>query len=304
MMKDLPILTEEEERQRWLEDRRQGIGGSDAPVILGLSPWKSPLALWAEKTGLVEPEDISEKEYVEWGNILEEPIARKYVQVTGRILIDYGRYYRFQNASMLHMICTIDREIIPTPFRPDPGILSIKTAAAFKSGEWEEEPPLMYQVQIQHELCVTGREWGSFAVLIGGQKFRWCDVERNERFCSYLIEKEAIFWDGVIRGIPPQVDASDSSRETLLRMYPKDSGESIALPPEAIAWDEMLIFARAEIKSAEKRKQEAENKIKAAIGNASIGMLPGSGAYSWKAGPRAGYSVEASIVRTLRRIKG
>jgi predicted phage-related endonuclease len=158
-------------------------------------------------------------------------------------------------------------------------------------------------VQLHHELIVKGWQWGSFAVLIGGQKFRWCDAERNERFCSYLVEKEEEFWDGVIRGIPPQVDSSNSTRETLLRMYPKDTGESIALPPEAIAWDEMLIFARAEIKSAEKRKQQAENFIKNAIGSASIGILPGSGAYSWKASPRAGYIVEPSIVRILRRIK-
>jgi putative phage-type endonuclease len=302
-MKNLPVLSEDEERKQWLESRRQGIGGSDAPVILGLSSWKSPLALWAEKTGLAESEDISEKEYVEWGHILEEPIARKYVQVTGRTLIDYGRYYRFQNPSMLHMICTIDREIIPTPFRPDPGILSIKTAAGFKSGEWEEEPPLMYQVQIQHELYVTDRQWGSFAVLIGGQKFRWCDVERNERFCSYLIEKEAEFWDGVIRGIPPEPDASNSTREVLRRIYPEDDGSSIALPSESIAWDEQLQFAKAEIKSAEGRKQEAENKLKSALGSATIGLLPAGGAYSWKAAPRAGYTVEPSVIRTLRRIK-
>jgi putative phage-type endonuclease len=304
-MKSLPVLTEDALRKQWLEARRQGIGGSDAPVVLGLSPWKSPLALWAEKTGLAEPEDISEKEYVEWGHILEEPIARKYVQLTGRTLIDHGRHYIFRNWPLRdYMICTIDREIMPAPDKPGPGILSIKTVAAFKSGEWEEEPPLMYQVQIQHEICVTNHEWGSFAVLIGGQKFGWCDAERNQRFCSYLIEKEEEFWDGVIRGIPPEPDASDSTREALRRMYPEDTGESIELPPEAITWDEQLQFAKAEIKAAEQRKQEAENKLKAAIGNATIGILPGGGGYSWRANPRAGYTVEPTIIRTLRRIKG
>ncbi len=33
--------------------RREGLGASDAPVILGLSPFKSALQLYHEKLGLV-----------------------------------------------------------------------------------------------------------------------------------------------------------------------------------------------------------------------------------------------------------
>jgi putative phage-type endonuclease len=270
--------------------------------VLGLSHWKSPFALWSEKVGLVDPGD-EQTEWQEWGQILEEPIARKYTRETGRELHNYGQFFVFEHPQIAHMFCTIDRGIHGSETRTAQGILSIKTAAGWKAGEWEEEPPLMYQVQLQHELAVTGMEWGSFAVLIGGQKFRWCDVERHDRFISYLIEKEAEFWDRVIRGIPPSVDASDSSREVLSRLYPRDTGETIELPPEAIAWDEQLQFAKAEIKAAEHRKQDAENKLKAAIGNATIGLLPGGGGYTWKASERKGYVVEPTTVRTLRRIK-
>ena len=34
----------------WLEFRRKKIGASDAPVILEVSPWKTPYQLWIEKT--------------------------------------------------------------------------------------------------------------------------------------------------------------------------------------------------------------------------------------------------------------
>lgn len=297
-------VIEDDDRQHWLEKRLLGLGGSDAPVILGLSPWKSPLALWAEKTGLIEGDNLgANEEAASWGAILEQPIAQAYVRVTGRTLIDHGRYAIHASEAYPFMHATIDREIIPLDGR-GPGSLSIKTASGFKYEQWDEEPPLFYQVQLQHELIVKGWQWGSFAVLIGGQKFRWCDAERNERFCSSLIEHEETFWHGVIHGIPPEVDASDSSRETLLRMYPKDTGESIELPPEAIAWDEQLQFAKAEIKGAEFRKQQAENFIKNAIGNASFGLLPGgSAAYSWKTIPRTGYVVQPSNPRILRRVK-
>ena len=50
-----------ENREQWLKARQKGIGGSDAAAVLGLSPWKSNVRLWEEKTGLREPEDISDK---------------------------------------------------------------------------------------------------------------------------------------------------------------------------------------------------------------------------------------------------
>ena len=55
----------------WLEARSHYIGGSDAAAVLGLNPYKSNLELWQEKTGLVVPEDISEKPYVKYGHAAE-----------------------------------------------------------------------------------------------------------------------------------------------------------------------------------------------------------------------------------------
>lgn len=54
-------------REEWLDIRQQGIGSSDAAVAVGLSPYKSALSLWLEKTGRKQPEDLSSKEAVLWG---------------------------------------------------------------------------------------------------------------------------------------------------------------------------------------------------------------------------------------------
>ena len=54
-------------REQWLEERKKGIGGSDVACILGMSPYKTNVALWEEKVGIREPEDISQKEYVKNG---------------------------------------------------------------------------------------------------------------------------------------------------------------------------------------------------------------------------------------------
>ena len=46
-------------RDAWLVARRHSLGGSDAAAVMGLNPYKSPFALWAEKTGMVPEPDIS-----------------------------------------------------------------------------------------------------------------------------------------------------------------------------------------------------------------------------------------------------
>ena len=45
------VKTQQLSREDWLQVRQQGIGSSDAAAAVGLSPYKSPLQLWAEKTG-------------------------------------------------------------------------------------------------------------------------------------------------------------------------------------------------------------------------------------------------------------
>lgn len=63
--------------QNVTEDRNKYIGGSDIPVIMGISPFKKRYDLLLEKAGLQENE-FNGNEYTEYGNVLE-PIIRDYV---------------------------------------------------------------------------------------------------------------------------------------------------------------------------------------------------------------------------------
>ena len=46
-------------REEWLAQRLTGLGASECATVLGLNPFQSPFQLWAEKTGVAEPEDLS-----------------------------------------------------------------------------------------------------------------------------------------------------------------------------------------------------------------------------------------------------
>jgi putative phage-type endonuclease len=265
-------------RQEWLEKRRSGIGGSEAPIIMGIG-YKSQYELWADKSGLLE-ESEEEREQWEWGNILEDPLAQRYVLKTGRTLIDHGRFAIVHSNEWPFMHCTIDREIACHTAMPEnqprngPGSLSIKNAGWYMEHEWLEEPPLAFQVQMQHELAVHNWQWGSFAVLLGGNKFRWCDTVRNNGFISHLIEREDEFMDRVRRQDPPDPDASQSARETILRLHPMDNGRSIILPPEAYYWSKVFRQAKAAKKQAEADILQYQNLLESRIGDATLGLFP------------------------------
>lgn len=64
--------------------RSKGIGGTDIAAIVGLNPWKSPIDVYMEKTGLVEP--IPDNENLYWGRELEPAVLRRYAKETGYVL--------------------------------------------------------------------------------------------------------------------------------------------------------------------------------------------------------------------------
>jgi putative phage-type endonuclease len=288
-------------REAWLAARRDGIGSSDAAAIIGVSPWKSSFQLYCEKLGLAD-ESPEETEAMRWGRLLESPIAEQYVLETGRRLASPGPYTIRVAPGRPWQLATLDRVITEAGARVTPAPLEIKTAGAAQRNDWKDEPPLQYQVQVQHQLAVTGAPWASIVVLIGGQRLLWCDVERDERFIAVLLEQEEAFWRRVQRQEPPAPDASDRTRKFLAELYPRETaGKVIELPAEILDWDRQREHAIARLQEYGRIKDEADANIRLALGDAEAGTLPDGTIYTYKVQERTGYSVEPSTVRVLRR---
>ena len=293
-------------REDWLRQRRRGIGSSDAAAIMGLSRWGSPLSVFVDKLGLQELRD-EDPEFMKWGHILEDPVAKEYAARTERTLFNPGAFTIFAHDQLTFQQVTPDRMILNEKERDEaPGSLSIKTGGFFKAKEWEDEPPLEYQIQLQHELQVLGWSWGSFAILIGGQKLIHLDVERDDEFIKKLTVAEVNFWDKVLNEDPPPADDKESSAKALALLYPKSSGESVALPANPffeLADD--LEVTQATIRLAEARKRGMENRVKRFMGDAEFGILPDGSSFTWKSQDRKAYTkkMEASSYRVLRRKK-
>lgn len=261
-------------REQWLEERRKGIGGSDAAAVAGLSPWKSPVEVWLEKTGQVEPEEPGEAAY--WGTVLEDVVAQEFSKRTGFKV-------RRRNAILKHpqyewMIANVDRMLVGSSEG-----LECKTTSAFQAKEWEgDEIPAQYIVQVQHYMAVTGAKAWWLAVLIGGQKFIHKRIERDDELIQQLIEIERDFWENhVVPGIPPELDGSSASTELVKRMYPRATLSKIDLPSKAKELIEELEALEEELKPLEERKDEIKNKLKQMLGEHEEGRI-GNTVVVWK----------------------
>jgi len=309
-------MTHQTKRDRWLGDRHLGLGGSDAPAALGCDPWRSTLALYHEKRGDIEPDDIGDNPRVYWGHVLEPAVRAEVKRRVGIPVCNPGRYTIQRSEAHPFMFCTLDGllryatdpvhqlfQLDDQPTPNGPGVVEIKTAGHFSREQWEERWPLHYQVQTQHQLAVTGHTWGLVAVLIAGFDFRLYPFTADPEFQKAMIDSERGFWDLVQTGTPPDADASQSTADALRKLYPVDDGETIDLPAEAGIWDHRLVNAKAERKNIDETIRECENKLRAAIGSASVGVMPNGTSYTHKLQKRKAYTVDAKEFRVLRRLK-
>ena len=292
-------------REDWLAARSKSIGASESAIIFGASKFGTPLELWSRKLGLAPAVEESEQMY--WGNALEEPIARRFAKLTDRNVISIGEnqgdYWIFYDEEVPQMSASPDRFQVPGESGIEEiaklGNLQLKTTNAFLAGDWAEEIPLYYQIQVQHELACTGQTWGSIACLIGGQKLVWADYERNDPFIKTLRAKVKDFWSYIEAEIAPEVTADDA--ELLAHLYPEGESETIQLKPIAEDWDEELQAAKTEEAVIKKKIALLKNQFKAAMGTATFGLIKDGLKYSLKTTNKKEYIVKAQSYRTLRR---
>jgi putative phage-type endonuclease len=270
-------------REAWLASRRTRVGASEVAILFGLAPasWGSPYSLWAYKTGRLERPESDEiaAERMEWGLELEPLIARRYTARTGRKLWDGGGQYVVAIDPKLDVLgATPDGVIVDAPGMPGNGVLQIKTTNTFMAHKWDDGIPLHVSCQVQTEMGCLGYQWGSTPVLEGGQRLRWFDLNRDDKFIAEVREAVAWFWGFVKRDQPPPIDGSPATTEAIKRLNPNDSGDEVGLPPEAALWVQQWEEAKSAMATTERlekeRKMEAENKLRAAIGGATFGVLP------------------------------
>ena len=303
ILKYLPNCTvfstvkQEDDEEGWLKARTRGIGGSDVGAICGVSPFTSARQIYLNKTGqfqdALKPNDAA-KERMHFGHMLEPIVADEYSQRTGNKVIAV-------NATLVHKdhpwaLANVDRLIVDDDGRPI-GILECKTTSEYMNEEWESGEILMsYIYQLNWYLWILGLEKGAFACLVGGNKFYYYDVFRNDELLENTIipAAEKFWFDNVLALKEPEMQATDTDfANSIYSTVVKNS--EITLPDDETNELARTVFdCKAKIKELTTIMEEAQNRIKDHLKDNEIGYTKD---YTIKWSPRSQVRVDTDKLK-------
>lgn len=208
----------------WLEYRRQGLGGSDAPAVLGVSPFTTARDLYYDKLKIVSFQDddgnwVAKK----MGHLLEDLVAQIFHAKTGYRVYQIKKM--FYHPIHTFMLADIDYFVE----LPDgtTAILEIKTTNYNAKDHWwwdkQEIVPINYEIQGRHYMCVMNIDHVFYCCLYGNNEDEAIirHIERDLVYESELIALERNFWENHIlaRNPPPYTEDGDLIIESARRHF-------------------------------------------------------------------------------------
>jgi len=174
------------------EERKLGIGGSDMPIILGLSNYKTPYQLYLEKIGESVGDD-AQTPYQYWGQQLESVIRDEFAK-RNNVIVETPD-------TSIHPFHDYLRGNVDGFIPAWNAVLEVKCSAGFMAHEWGEDGsdviPMQYLVQVAHYCAVLNADFAYIAVLIGGNDYREFKYTRNFELESKIMDAAKTFWECV-----------------------------------------------------------------------------------------------------------
>ena len=305
-MSAAPIeICDQSDREAWLEARKEGIGSSDAPAILGLEKaWGTPYSIACSKRGLGDEVDF-ESELMKWGRYVEAPMLRAFADETGHEAKVSGMMFRRNDPDLGFMTTTLDGAVVEKSGAVGGAEckLSIYTAK-----EWEiEGVPEHVLCQCQHTMAVMDWDFLYVLALLDGYRLRYKRLERDDEILGdVMIPAEREWWAAFQDGaeFDAGIGRPNQSAAFLKSLHPSDDGTTISLKGDHFvdAYDAWKVQGEIE-KIAKKSKEQAKNTLVQGVGGATFAILDDGRRVSLKTTDRSGYEAKASTFRTLRSVK-
>lgn len=270
-------------REAWLEERRKALGGSDMGAVLGLNAYRSAVAVWADKLGLIE--EAEDNEAMRIGRDLEPYVAERFSEASGLRVARYNYLLR-DNAN--HLSANIDRRIVGTSAG-----LECKTASALSEGRYKGgEFPASYYAQCVTYLAVTGwARWYLCAVVLGRGIYiyqmstiegdpcpDWCEssVYVSPEELQTVRDAARGWWETYIIGnTMPPTDGSPSTTATLGELYPNASDPDKADLSSRIPDVAMYLSLKEQASTLAEQADAIKQSLMADMGNKSKAICPG-----------------------------
>jgi len=294
------------ERLQWLENRRKMIGASDVAAILGENPFRTNVNVWMDKTGRGKMD--FDNDHLKFGRDVEGAIAGLYETRTERPVKDLGATVVQVHHDIPWLGATLDR--ITTVECPDSVTrdvpLELKHVGGIRArkDEWEDDPPSMYQIQVQIQCACYGAPYGVLAGMFPGYQLAWVDMEYSKDFFETIFPVIDEFWNHyVAKDICPPLLEHDRNIDTMKELYRSDNGETVVLNHDVFQLVQQWEEVKNRRNDSEKKVKEIEAHIRSSIGNATFAALPDGTFLTAKTTKRKEYTVEPCEFRTIRRTK-
>lgn len=256
--------------EHWHSLRAEDLTSTDMAALFDMSPYLTEFELWHRKKEGIIPE-FEATERMKWGNRLEASIAEGIAEEYNLKVVPMKDYYKMDG---LRIGTSCDFSILESPDFEGEGILEIKNVDGMvfardwrtdQEGTAVEAPPHI-ELQVQHQLLVTGRDYAYIGALVGGNTLHVIKRKSDDVIGMTILKRAANFWQSIAENNPPEINYEKDS-EFLISMYNHAEPGKEMESDEKIEWlAEQYRDAASEVKDAEKKKAAAKAQLLELVG--------------------------------------
>jgi putative phage-type endonuclease len=284
-----------ENREAFLEARKAGLGGSDIGAVLSLSPYKSALDVYYDKT---EPKPEQEhNELFYWGHALEKPVGDRFIKdhPDFEVIRDVPVAFHPQHEWMLANVDGLFDDD-----KGQRGILEIKTVNAFAADDWglenSDEVPLSYACQCAWYMAVMDADYAIVAALFGGNAYKEFRIERDLEIEHTIIQRGSDFWhNNVLARVPPEPKTADD----VARLFKRDLGTVLEADDNILNLCQEIKRLKGDAKDLDGLIQELTTNLKKIIGDAATVQYAGYCIASWRNNKESAKTDWQALVKEL-----
>lgn len=198
------------DQQHWLELRTHDLTSTDIAALFGISPYCTPYELWHRKRDRINVQ-FDENERMKWGTRLQDAIAAGIGEEHDWSCRRQTAYFRLPD---IRLGTSIDFTAIENSEKDSIiFLLEIKNVDSLqflkewiKNEKGNYEAPYHIEIQVQHQLLVTGHPFGYIGVLIGGNRLELIKRTADKKVHDAILLKAAEFWRSIDENNPPSPD--------------------------------------------------------------------------------------------------
>jgi putative phage-type endonuclease len=265
----------------WRDARKQGLGGSDISAVLGFSTYRSPWAVWAEKTGVRSWQDDESSVAAELGTELEPWLLAKAERLLEQ-QVTQTEFRTYAHPEHRWRTCSPDGECY------DGSLVECKTAGLATGfgtplGWADGGTPLGYEFQCRWSLHVMDAPRIHLIGLVAGMGVVHRTFDRDLAIEADLVDQVSDWHRRhIVLGEEPALGAVDN--DMMARLYPSIARDDIDLSgTDAADLHRAYVSARDREKQAKADKETAGAALKRLIGDAEVGRVADQVIAKWSA---------------------